>query len=273
MRDGKTEGTCFSTLPTPNFELLTSRLLSPLDLKRCQPNPVVVTDDMPNATSAHQSVLSTGMHKVGVAVSRDIQRSSRPAESSNQHMSDFTARKAKGTMHFGRVTPAQQKQVTMNSVTVISDRHPTIKHDTNTQIIPVFDHQSSPLTKGGQASKFSLYSNDEQKTQGQTSRKRTWNESVSDEDDEFDKLCNMVDLSFDGDVVSDQVTKATTSDNSWSNSQKVCHIIGTTTGSSGRQTWTCPMCNEQFEGRSVQALGCLKVMPNGAGYCTLRSSK
>ena len=256
MRDGKAEGTCCSTLPTPNFELLTSRLLSPLDLKKCQPNPIVVTDDIPNVISTHRSahILSTGMRKVGGAVSRDIQRSSRPAESSNQHTSDFTVKKVEGvaaTTHFGKVTLAQQKQVKVNSVAVISNHRPTttlVKHDTNTQKT---DHRSSPLTKAGQASK---YSNEKQNPQGQTSRKRTWNEAVNEEDDEFDKLCNMVDLSFDADTISDQVTKATTPDNSWSNSQNVYHTTGTATGSTRRQIWTCPMCNEQFEGRLVQVL-------------------
>ena len=245
MKDGKAERTCFSALPTPNFELLTSRLLSPLDLKGCQPDSVIVPDeqkqDTSNATTTHQSVLSTGMDKVCGAISRDIQRKNRPTESSNQHTSDCIVKKTEGVaaaVHPSHVTQAQQKQVKVNSAIVISNQHATaVKVDTNTQ-------------KTLQASK----SSDKQKPQVQSSHKRTWNEAIGDDDDdEFDKLCNMVDLSFDADAVSDQVTKVTTPDNSWSDGQNFHHTTGTAIGSTRRQTWTCPMCNEQFEGRLVRS--------------------
>ena len=212
--------------------------------------------DTSNATTAHRSVLST---KMGGAVSHDIQRKSRPTESSNQHTSDFVTEGVSVAMHSGHVTQAQRKQVKVNSA-VIGNHHATatlVQHDTNTQKI---DNRSSPQTIAGQTSKISFYSSDKQKPQGKNSCKRTWNEVVSDDDDEFDKLCNMVDLSFDADVVSDQVTKVTTPDNSWSDSQNFHHTISTVAGSTSRQTWTCPMCNEQFEGRLVHAAGLLKII-------------
>lgn len=253
LSDGKAEDTPSFSLPAPNFELLTSRVLLPLDLKRCQPHSVIVLDkqkpDISSAkTTPHQTVLPTGLHRVAGPVSHDLHRKSIP-ELSDQHKSNYTVEKAQGmgaTVSSNDAIHAQRKHVKVSS-SAVGDHHVTIsspKYGTSTSHRTMFDSKSATLSKTTETSRHSLYGSNKV----QSSRKRMWNEGASDDDDEFDKLCNMVNLSFDADVTSDLVAEVTTSDNSRSGSQSVCHV-GNTTAGLPRQSWTCPMCNEQFEGR------------------------
>jgi len=66
----------------------------------------------------------------------------------------------------------------------------------------------------------------------QSCHKRTWSE-VNDVDDEFDELCQMVDLSnsFDDNELYIAMTTESNSINKDDN------------------TWTCPMCDQVFIGR------------------------
>jgi len=84
-------------------------------------------------------------------------------------------------------------------------------------------HESSRSIARNQTTKNQSYRSSDQK-QVQSCNKRTWNE-VNDEDDEFDELCQMVDLS-----------------DSFDDNEPVI------TPGSGH-SWTCPMCNEVLIGK------------------------
>lgn len=238
MRDGKAEGTCLSSLPAPNFELLTKHPLSPLDLERCQQHSVTVLDKQkPNISiitaTTHQTVFSTSTHKVGGAVSCDIQKESRHIES----------QKGKGVaaaLHSGHVTQAKRKHMKVKDPAndVLGNHNTTsiAKHNTSASLKTTFRSLSSSVETGNISGASSNISS-KYFLQNHNSRKRTWSEGISDDDDEFDRLCNMVDLTFDADVAT-----ATTSNNS----QNVHHSDD---DGSTRQAWICPVCNEQFEGR------------------------
>ena len=257
MSDGKAEATLSSSLPAPNFELLTSRMPTPLDLKRCQSHSVIALDqqkpEMSNVvTTANQIVFPIGLHNVGGAAPHDIHKSIPNALNKLYTSSNYSAvqkRKSVATaVSSSHVTQAPRKVKVDNSATT-SNHHMTTssaKQDTSNSHTTTFTSGSLSMSGVGETYRVPLDGSD----RGENLRKRTWSEDASD--DEFDTLCNMVDLSFDTDVVtSDQVTEATTPDiDKWSDGQNVCHPASTTVGSTG-QSWTCPMCNEQFEGRLV----------------------
>lgn len=220
----------------------------PLDLKRCPTPPVIVLDEHKELSSAvvttsvttHQLVRPTGLHKVGGAVSHDVQRRGRPAE---LHTHNTTVQKSGGVAvvvssnHVTQATRAQPKSI--SSVTGSCVATSLGKHGTNA-LHRTFEAGRPTLSK--EIPRPSSCVNNK----GQNSRKCTWSEDAGD-DDEFDELCNMVDLSFDADVTDDWVTKVTMLDNSRSDDQNIHHTASTTVGST--QSWSCPMCNEQFEGR------------------------
>ena len=244
---------------------MTNQRFRPLDLKNCQPAAVSVSDerDVFNITTARQSALSTGMHGAGEAVSRDAQKKRKYTESSYPHTSGSSRMVQKivgitataSTAHVGRVNQAQRKPVKVKSYVVASNNSETRSLiPNNQQKTCMVDDQLTKagqgLTKGGKESKL-CFSDKQESPDGKSSRKRTWTEAGID-DDEFDELCNMVDLSFDASVINNQVTKVTTPHNSQGGDQSVHHTTSTAIGST-RRTWTCPVCNEQFEGRLVHA--------------------
>ena len=256
MSDGKAEATLSSSLPAPNFELLTSCMPIPLDLKRCQSHSVIALDqqkpEMSNvATTANQIVFPIGLHNVGGAATHDIHKNIPNALNKLHTSSNSAVQKRKGvatTVSSSHVTQDPRKVKADNS-TIINNHHMTTssaKQGTSDSHTTTFASGSLTMSGVGETYRVPL----DGSKRGENSRKRTWNEDASD--DEFDTLCNMVDLSFDTDVVtSDQVTEAMTPDiDKWSDSQNACHSASTTVGSTG-QLWTCPMCNEQFEGRLV----------------------
>lgn len=160
-------------------------------------------------TTAHQIVLTTSMHQVGWAISCDAQRESR-LELANQHTA-------------------------LNLSPVVQKNEGVAAAMCSSHVIQRQSKMNSPT----------VHSSHQQK-QVQNSHKNAWNE-IND-DDEFDKLCEMVDLSFDADVDTEQkTTKVMTPDNEY-NDGNVNHIV---TGALMTQSWTCPMCNELFEGRLV----------------------
>ena len=227
-------------------------MLVPLDLKRC-PTPVIVLDEQKSelsnvtittSTTTHH-VWPASLHKVGGAVSHDVCRKGRLTE---LHKHNSTMQRAGGvaaTVSSDHVTQAMRTQLKLNSSVTGNHLATSLgRHGTNALHRKSFEGGCLTLIK--ETPKASSCTNNK----GQNSQKRTWNEDAGD-DDEFDELCNMVDLSFDGDVVTDdQVTKVMTPDNnSRSDDQNVHHTVSTTVGST--QSWSCPMCNEQFVGRSV----------------------
>ena len=250
-------------MPTPNFKLLTSHQLCPLDLKKCQPVAVSVSDeqDVFNTTGACQGASSTSIHGVGGTVSRDTQKKSKSTDLSSLHASG-TSRMVQKTVGVAAVSTgwvshviqAQRKPVKIKTSVSGNNSETRYSVTNNPQKTRITDDR---LTKAGQGftkaekwSKVSLcFSDKRKKPEEKNLRKRTWTEAGSD-DDEFDQLCNMVDLSFDANVFSDQGTGVTTPDNSQGGGQSVHHTTSTAIGSM-RRTWTCPVCNEQFEGRLV----------------------
>jgi len=234
VEDVKTEGTCFSSLPAPNFELLTRRSLIPLDLKRCQPHSMNTLDGQ-----KQKNTLIAVTQGVGGATSRDVKITS---ELTNHHTSHFAVQKSEGVaaaMCSSHVTQAQRQRAKVNTPTIHSNHYGCGKSHGN-QITSALNN------KTGQKSGVFTYSSNQQIQQEQNLRNHTWNELGDDE--EFDELCKMVDLSFDDDgVVTEQAAMVTAPDNSQIDSQNGHHAAAGST----KQTWTCPMCNEQFEGRFV----------------------
>ena len=224
-------------------------MLVPLDLKKC-PTVIVLDEQKPsNATiTSHQLVLPTNLRKVGRPVSHDVHKTSKLTKLSIHHTSNSTLPKIGGvaaTVSSDHVTATTRKQLKSNS-SVISNHVATIsdKHGTGALYRKTFEGGHPNLSK--EIPIASSYTNNKE----QNVRKRTWNEDA-DNYDEFDKLCNMVDLSFDADhVTENQVTKVMIPDNnSRSSDQSVYRAASTTVALT--QLWSCPVCNEQFEGRSV----------------------
>ena len=209
---------------------------------------IVLDEQKPSSATitSHQLVLPTNLHKVGRTVSHDVHKTSKPTELSIHHTSNSTLPKigvVAATVSSDHVTATMRKQLKSNS-SVISNHVATIseKHRTGALYRKTFEGGHPNLSK--EVPTASSYTNNKE----QNVHKRTWNE---DNDDEFDKLCIMVDLSFDADHVTDnQVTKVMIPDNnSRSSDQSVHHAASMTVALT--QSWSCPVCNEQFEGRSV----------------------
>lgn len=208
---------------------------------------IVLDEQKPSSATitSHQLVLPTNLRKVDRTVSHDVHKTSKPTELSTHYTSNSTLPKIGGvaaTVSSDHVTATTRKQLKSNS-SVISNHVATIsdKHGTGTLYRKTFKGGHPNLSKAVASS----YTNNKE----QNVCKRTWNEDA-DNDDEFDELCNMVDLSFDADHVTDnQVTKVMIPDNSRSSDQSVYCAASTTVALT--QSWSCPVCNEQFEGRSV----------------------
>ena len=206
---------------------------------------IVLDEQKPSSATitSHQLVLPTDFRKVGRTASHDVHKTSKPTELSIHHTSNSTLPKIGGvaaTVSSGHVTATTRKQLKSNS-SVISNHVGTIsdKHGTGALYGKTFEGGHPNLSK--EIPIASSYTNNKE----QNVSRRTWNEDASN-DDEFDKLCNMVDLSFNA----DQVTKVTIPDNnSRSSDQNVYRAASTTVALT--QSWSCPVCNEQFEGRSV----------------------
>ena len=200
-----------SSLPPSNFELLTRRLPIPLDLKKCPSEPVIVIDDLADACHYKQQTTS----KQGVA-----------APFVQQHRAASHDHKGVGGTHVAHVVQVTTHQNT----TLKKDFHftqpkkpsyplhqPSYKGKSSSSII---SHQTSE-----NHSDITDRIKDSDHIQVWSCHKCTWNE-VNDEDDEFDELCQMVDLS---DSFDDNEQVMITPDSS--------------------HTWTCPMCNEVLTGK------------------------
>lgn len=207
---------------------------------------IVLDEQKPSSATitSHQLVLPTNLRKVGRTASHDVHKTSKPTELSIHYTSNSTLPKIGGvaaTVSSDHVTATTRKQLKSNS-SVISNLVATIsdKHGTGALYGKTFEGGHPNLSK--EIPIASSYTNNKE----QNVSRCTWNEDASN-DDEFDKLCNMVDLSFDA----DQVTKVTIPDNnnSRSSDQNVYRAASTTVALT--QSWSCPVCNEQFEGRSV----------------------
>ena len=226
-------------------------MLVPLDLKRCPTPSVIVLDEQKPSSAtitSHQLVLPTNLCKVGRTVSHDVHKTSKPTEPSIHRMSNSTLPKFGGvaaTVSSDHVTATTTKQLKSNS-SVISNHVATIsdKYGTGALYRKTFEGGHPNLSK--EIPMASSYTNNKE----QNVRKRMWNEDA-DNDDEFDELCNMVDLSFDADHVTDnQVTKVMIPDNNSRSSDQSVHRAASMTVAL-TQSWSCPVCNEQFEGRLV----------------------
>ncbi|XP_065891140.1 uncharacterized protein [Dysidea avara] len=215
----------------------TLRLPVPLDLRKCPGESVIVLDD-PTDTCDHKvpdfktpckqhvSVATPFMQQHRVA-SHDhdiVQKGMRRAHSTHVIQATVTHQRDINTTLKNKGHYTQQKKPSfLNNDHLHRSSH---KHESSSSVISHQTSNNHSNTDGRGIIKTSTHN------QVLSCHKRTWIE-VNDEDDEFDELCQMVDLS-----------------DSFDDSELVS--VTTPDSNHGYNTWTCPMCNEIFIGRSAE---------------------